>query len=84
MALTLAAGCIREESPVAIFPVASPTLGTICYRPFPLPGCWWRVYPRTARDIFFLQYLDIHKNMFAPAEGGGVLIKCCPPGWTPP
>lgn len=37
-------------------------------------GALTRVIPHTSRDVFGLQMLDLHREKFAPAKGGGLLV----------
>ena len=40
-----------------------------------LTGKWYRVFPSTAREVFFLQMLDKGINIAAPDSGNGVLVR---------
>jgi hypothetical protein len=41
----------------------------------PLRGDWVRVFPKTGKDMRFLQMLTHQVEKFAPTHGCGVLIK---------
>jgi len=40
-----------------------------------LPGKWLRVFPATAKEIFFIQAVEHQQDKFAPAQGAGILVR---------
>lgn len=38
-------------------------------------GLWYRVIPKTAKEIFYLQTLTKYVHILAPATGHGVLVR---------
>lgn len=38
-------------------------------------GLWYRVIPKTAKEIFYLQTLTKYVHILAPASGHGVLVR---------
>ena len=63
----------RETEPTAIVTTQGDKFLT--YRTKRLTGKWWRVYPTDGREVMALQMLQHHADKFAPAFGGGALIK---------
>jgi hypothetical protein len=61
-----------EQEPTAITLARK---GKIEYRTKRLPGRWWRVYPSNGREVMALQMVPHQADKFAPAFGGGALIK---------
>jgi len=72
--LTLIQGLIKEANPRAIVATFKEVNGEPNFEEDTLPGKWYRVYPKTAKDVFFLSMLDHRRDKFAPASGCGVLI----------
>jgi hypothetical protein len=74
VSFTLHFNTVVEHRPRAI--VAEPRTGggEATLREDYLSGDWYRVFPQTAKDIFFLQLLSHQADKFAPANGNGVLI----------
>lgn len=46
----------------------------ISYVPTRLSGNYFRVAPKSPREIFALQMLEHHREKFAPAHGDGVIV----------
>lgn len=72
---TLHRHAIKEKAPRVIFPstVKAPN-GEDQLTEKTLLGSWLRVFPRTAKDVFFLQSVPHRVGKFAPADGGGVIL----------
>lgn len=41
----------------------------------PLKGSWYRLWPNTAKDVFYLRSLVHRVDKFAPSHGTGVLVR---------
>jgi hypothetical protein len=85
-AFTLPLNAFPEDSPMVIYPFARPHLGEdqmaweeVSYERHPVFAGnrepLVRVFPETGKDVSFLRLLEHRVDKFAPAHGGGVLIK---------
>ena len=46
-----------------------------------IDGFFYRVFPKNYREVCYIQTLSVGYNVYAPAEGDGVIVKasCLPP-----
>lgn len=72
--LTLHLNALKEINPRAIISSSKVVNGCPVFKEDTLPGTWYRVFPATGKDVFFLMSLEQHLDKFAPAQGGGVLV----------
>lgn len=72
--LTLHLNAIKEHGPRAIIATRKEVNGEPSFTEEELKGDWWRVFPSTGHDVFYLMDLEQHLDKFAPASGGGVLV----------
>ena len=72
--LTLTHNAIAETNPLAIHTKVNALSGVVKFDEKPLEGLWYRVFPATGRDVFYLMGLELHLDKFAPATGGGVFV----------
>jgi hypothetical protein len=78
---TLPRNAIEETAPVAVVGIPYESREEIQYLPQELRGKWFRVFPKTGRDVQFLRMTQHHVDRFAPASGHGVLLAArCLPG----
>lgn len=64
-----------ETTPRAIIKLDTPAGEDPKYTTDFLSGKWKRVFPQTGKDVAFLRMLSHQADKFAPATGGGVLIR---------
>jgi hypothetical protein len=62
----------REDDPTAIVVAKG---DKVEYRTKRLSGKWWRVYPTDGKEVMALQMIQHQSDKFAPAFGGGALVK---------
>lgn len=83
---TLAMYCVAEENPMVIWPFRKEHVGEnqiawdeISYLHHPAIDTerepLVRVFPTTGKDVAFLRMLQQRVDKFAPATGGGILVK---------
>ena len=75
-AKSLSKGALHETSPQALAPSKEVKLmDTTNIISTKLPGKWLRVFPATAKEIFFLQAVAHQADKYAPAQGAGILVR---------
>ena len=72
--LTLHLNAIKETCPMAIIASRKIVNGEQSFNEGQLEGDWFRVFPATGTDVYFIQNLEQHLDKYAPATGGGVLV----------
>lgn len=67
----------QVDNPLVVIPERSEDTDEWEYQEKQIPGTWWRVVPETGADVCFLQMLEPHRDIYAPAakRGNGVLVS---------
>ena len=66
---------IKEKKPVAMVRVQLPDINDFKFKRVELVGSFYRVVPKTGKEVGFLRCLQKNMDLFVPESGNGLLVS---------
>jgi|TARA_R100001530_G_scaffold115037_1_gene81981 hypothetical protein len=66
---------VKEEQPVAMVRVQLPDIDDFTFKRVPLVGHFYRVIPKTGKEVAFLRCSQKDLEFFVPETGNGLLVS---------
>jgi len=66
---------VKEEQPTAMVRVQLPNSDDFKFKKMALVGHFYRVLPKTGKEVGFLRCLQKNMDLFVPESGNGLLVS---------
>ena len=66
---------VDEAKPVAIIKVDLPDINDFKFTRVELVGAFYRVIPKTGKEVYFLRSLQKNMDLFVPESGNRLLVS---------
>jgi len=66
---------VKEEEPTAMIRVQLPDINDFKFKKVALVGRFYRVVPKTGKEVAFLRCLQKNMDLFVPQSGNGLLVS---------